>query len=46
MPSLEYNKRNLFTDGLDLVFIANYNKNLTTNVDTSAYDITGQATST
>lgn len=38
MPSLEYNKRNLFTDGLDLVFTANYNKNLTTNVDTSAYE--------
>lgn len=38
MPSLEYGKRNLFTDGLDLVFTANYNKNLTTNVDTSAYE--------
>ena len=38
MPSLEYNKRNLFTDVLDLVFTANYNKNLTTNEDTSAYE--------
>lgn len=38
MPSLEYGKRNLLTDGLDLVFTVNYNKNTTTNVDTSAYE--------
>lgn len=38
MPSLEYNKRDLLTKGLDLVFTANYNKNLTTNIDTSAYE--------
>lgn len=38
MPSLEYSKRDLLTKGLDLVFTANYNKNLTTNVDTSAYE--------
>lgn len=38
MPSLEYGKRNLFTQGLDMVLTANYNKNLTTNVDTSSYE--------
>lgn len=38
MPSLEYNKRDLLTKGLDLIFTANYNKNLTTNIDTSAYE--------
>lgn len=37
MPSLEYNKRNLFTKGLDVVLTANYNKNMTTNVDTASY---------
>lgn len=37
MPSLEYNKRNLFTRGLDVVLTANYNKNQTTNVDTASY---------
>lgn len=37
MPSLEYGKRNLFTKGLDVVLTANYNKNLTTNVDTASY---------
>jgi len=38
MPSFEYNKRDLLTKGLDLVFTANYNKNMTTNIDTSAYE--------
>ena len=38
MPSLEYSKRDLFTRGLDVAFTVNYNKNLTTNVDTSAYE--------
>lgn len=38
MPSLEYSKRDLFTKGLDVAFTVNYNKNLTTNVDTSAYE--------
>ena len=38
MPSLEYGKRDLFTKGLDIVLTANYNKNLTTNVDTSSYE--------
>lgn len=37
MPSLEYAKRNLFTRGLDLSMTANYNRNITQNVDTSAY---------
>lgn len=37
MPSLEYGKRNLFTKGLDIVLTANYNRNLTTNVDTASY---------
>lgn len=38
MPSLEYNKRNLFDSGVDVVLTVNYNKNQTTNVDTSAYE--------
>lgn len=37
MPSMEYRKRNLFTEGLDLVVTANYNRNTTFNVDTSQY---------
>ena len=37
MPSLEYRKRNLLVQGLDLVVTANYNRNATTNVDTSYY---------
>lgn len=36
MPSLEYGKRNLFTKGLDVSFNANYNRDNTTNVDTSS----------
>ncbi|KKB58384.1 TonB-dependent receptor [Parabacteroides gordonii] len=38
MPSLEYNKRNLFDSGVDVALTVNYNKNQTTNVDTSAYE--------
>ena len=38
MPSMEYSKRNLIIKGLDMVLTANYNKNLTTNVDTSSYE--------
>lgn len=38
MPSLEYNKRNLFNSGVDVALTVNYNKNQTTNVDTSAYE--------
>lgn len=37
MPSLEYRKRNLFVRGLELGVTANYNKNITTNVDTASY---------
>ena len=37
MPSLEYSKRDLLTRGLDLTFTANYNRNLTTNIDTASY---------
>ena len=33
-PSLEYTKRNLFTRGLDVVATANYNHNITQNIDT------------
>lgn len=34
--SLEYGKRNLFTRGLDMAFTANYNRNVTVNVDTAS----------
>lgn len=37
MPSLEYSKRGLFVKGLDVVLTANYNRDVTTNVDTSSY---------
>lgn len=37
MPSLEYNKRGLFVDRLDLILTANYNRNATINVDTASY---------
>lgn len=37
IPSLEYKKYNLFTQGLDLSFTANYNLNVSNNIDTSAY---------
>ena len=37
MPSLEYVKRNLLTKGLDLSLTANYNHNLTQNIDTASY---------
>lgn len=37
MPSLEYYKRNLFAKELDVALTVNYNKNLTTNVDTASY---------
>lgn len=37
MPSLEYYKRNLLAKGLDVALTFNYNKNLTTNVDTASY---------
>ena len=34
--SLEYGKRNLFTRGLDVALTANYNRNVTVNVDTAS----------
>lgn len=37
VPSLEYRKRDLFVKGLDIVATANYNHNLTTNVDTAMW---------
>lgn len=37
MPSLEYLKRNLLTEGLDLTLTLNYNRNETINVDTAQY---------
>jgi len=38
MPSLDYRKQNLFIKGLDIALTANYNKNMTQNVDTSSYE--------
>ena len=35
MPSIEYGKRNLFVKGLDVSVNANFNRDNTTNVDTS-----------
>lgn len=37
-PSLEYQKRNLFTKGLDATLTANYNNNTVHNVDTATYE--------
>lgn len=37
MPSLEYVNHNLFVEGLDLTVTANYNRNVTTNIDTAQY---------
>lgn len=46
MPSLEYSKHDLLTDGLDVSFYANYSRNNTTNVDTSSvkYNWRGEKT--
>ena len=38
MLSLDYRKRDFFVRGLDVVLTANYNKNMTNNVDTSSYE--------
>lgn len=38
MPSVEYRKRDLFLKGLDIVLTVNYNKDRTSNVDTSSYE--------
>lgn len=37
MPSLEYRKRDLLTKGLSVSLTANYNRNLTHNLDTATY---------
>lgn len=37
-PSLEYQKRNIFTKGLDATITANYNNNIVHNVDTATYE--------
>lgn len=37
VPSLEYSKKDLLTKGLDVSLSANYNHNVTMNVDTSSY---------
>ena len=37
VPSLEYSKRNLFTEGLDVMLNANFNHNTTMNIDTSSF---------
>lgn len=37
MPSIEYHKHNLLTEGLDLTLAANYNHNITYNIDTAQY---------
>ncbi len=38
MPSLEYKKNNLLTNGLDVILNVNYNNNNTHNVDTATYE--------
>jgi outer membrane receptor protein involved in Fe transport len=38
MPSLQYVKRNLLDGGLDVNLTANYNRNLTNNIDTATYE--------
>ncbi len=44
MPSIEYSKHNLLTRGLNLSLTANYNRDITTNVDTASvkYNWRGQ----
>ena len=44
MPSLEYSKRDLLVKGLDVVLTANYNHNITHNIDTASckYNWLGQ----
>lgn len=37
VPSVEYRKRNLLIEGLDISATANYNHNITHNIDTAAY---------
>lgn len=37
IPSIEYRKHDLFTKNLNLTFTANYNHNITHNIDTASY---------
>ena len=37
MPSVEYLKRNLVVEGIDFTLTANYNHNITYNIDTAQY---------
>jgi outer membrane receptor protein involved in Fe transport len=37
VPSVEYRKRNLLIEGLDISATANYNHNITHNIDTASY---------
>ena len=37
MPSVEYHKHNLLVEGLDITLTANYNHNITYNIDTTQY---------
>lgn len=37
VPSVEYRKRNLLIEGLDVSATANYNHNITHNIDTASY---------
>ena len=41
VPSVEYRKRNLLIEGLDISATANYNHNITHNIDTAAINTTG-----
>ncbi|UKK59371.1 TonB-dependent receptor plug domain-containing protein [Prevotella communis] len=38
MPALEYKKRHFLIDNLDVMLTANYNRNMTNNVDTATYE--------
>ena len=38
MPALEYRKRNFLLKGLDVAVTANYNRNMTNNIDTATYE--------
>lgn len=38
MPALEYKKRHFLIDNLDVMLTANYNRNMTNNIDTATYE--------
>ena len=38
MPSVKYRKRNWLLKGLDVNLTANYNRNITQNIDTATYE--------